>query len=454
MDKYVIEGGNALRGEIRVSGAKNACLPLMTAALLSEEPTILHNAPHLRDVEWMKFLLGHLGCKVDFTANSMRIDPGSFDTDFVPYDIMRKMRASMYAMGPMIARLGRARISLPGGCAIGERPVDIHLRGFASLGCSIILRHGYVHAAHKGLKGATLSLAGPRGSSVGATCNVMMAAALAEGETVIHDAASEPEVAQLGEMLAAMGAEVGGLGTKTVRIRGRKKLHGVELAIIPDRIEAATYLCAGAITGGDLTVVGVRPDHLTAVIETLRATGALIEDLGEGRLRVRGGEKRSPVRVRTEVYPGFPTDVQAPLMALLALCPGESVIEETIYPERFMHVPELRRLGADLGQENNLVWIRGVDQLCGAPVMASDLRCGAALVVAGLAARGTTDVLRIYHIERGYEQLEAKLQGAGARIYRRPDSQPVGELEVDLPPEFPPEFGFLPGAVPATNPAT
>ncbi len=461
MDKFLIRGGKPLRGEIRVSGAKNACLPLMTAALLTDEPVTLENAPHLRDVEWMKFLLEHLGAKVEFANNTMRIDPSGFDTDFVPYDIMRRMRASMYAMGPMIARLGRARISLPGGCAIGERPIDIHLRGFDALGCALILRNGYVHAAHRGLRGATVSMAGKQGPSVGATCNVLMAATLADGETFLTDAACEPDVVQLGEMLRAMGAEIDGLGTRTIRVRGRagRRLHGATMRIIPDRIEAATFLIAGAITGGDLTLTGARPDHLGAVIETLTRTGAEITDLGDGRLRVRAERPLRATNVQTAVYPGFPTDVQAPIMPLLALCQGESIVEDTIYADRFMHVPELRRLGADVRQEGNRVVVHGVKRLFGAPVMASDLRCGAALVVAGLAADDFTELLRVYHIDRGYEKIEEKLSAAGAAISRRPASEAVPEHETDMPPVFPPEFGFLPGksgapGTPSPSPAT
>ncbi len=454
MDKFLIEGGASLRGEVSISGSKNACLPMMTAALLGDGPTTLRNAPHLRDIEWMKFLLGHLGAKVTFESNTMTIDPSGFDTDFVPWDIMRKMRASMYAMGPMIGRLGRARVSLPGGCAIGERPVDIHLRGFHALGCRLTLRSGYVHADHQGLRGAPVSMGGPRGSSVGATCNLLMVAVVAEGETVLTEAAMEPEVVHLGEMLGLMGADIAGLGTPTIRIRGGKPLHGVDIAVIPDRIETATFLIAGIITNSDLVLRGVRPDHLETVIGLLQAMGGVITDLGGGCLQVRRGGNLQPAHVRTAVYPGFPTDVQAPLVPLLALCRGESSIEETIYTERFMHVPELRRMGADLRQEGGKVQIRGVSSLSGAPVMASDLRCGAALVLAALAAEGPSEIHRVYHIERGYEGIEMKLAGAGARILRRREEEPSAEAEVDLPPEYPPEYGFLPSGAATPHPAT
>ncbi len=455
MDKFVIQGGCPLRGELTVSGSKNACLPMMMAALLSDEPTVLRNAPHLRDVEWMRFLLGHLGVKVEFESNTMTIDPSGFDTDFVPYDIMRKMRASMYAMGPMIARLGRARISLPGGCAIGERPVDIHLNGFHALGCQIVLRHGYVHAMHKGLRGNTVSMAGPHGSSVGATCNLLMSASLADGETTLTEAACEPEVVQLGEMLQLMGAEIDGLGTPTVRIRGKKTLHGVDITIIPDRIETSTFLIAAAMNrDSDVLVRNTRPDHLGTVLETLRAIGLEIDILADGTLHAQRTGDLRPCHVRTAVYPGFPTDVQAPLMALLSLCPGESSIEESIYTERFMHVPELRRLGANLRQDGSKVIIEGVKKLCGAPVMASDLRCGAALVLAALGAEDITEILRIYHIERGYENIEKKLKGVGGRVWRRPGSEPVQEAEPEMPPEFPAEFGFLPKPLQTPHPAT
>lgn len=446
MDKFVIEGGKPLTGEITVSGAKNACLPLMTATLLSDEPSTLENAPHLRDVDWMKYLLEHLGARVEFERNVMRVDPGGFDTDFVPYDIMRKMRASMYAMGPMIARFGRARISLPGGCAIGERPVDVHLRGFEALGCKIALRHGYVHAAHNGLRGATVSMAGERGPSVGATCNIMMAAALAEGETVLTGAACEPEVVQLGEMLQMMGAEVHGLGNRVIRIRGQKKLKGVRIRVIPDRIEAATFLFAGAITRGDLVVNNAPPEHLHAVTDVLLRIGARVEYEGDCRFRVRGAERYRGAQIRTEVFPGFPTDCQAPLSALLTLCEGDSVIEETIYTERFKHIPELRRLGAKVRQEGASLCVSGVERLSGAPVMASDLRCGAALILAGLAAENTTEVLRVYHVDRGYEQIEKKLKKAGAVIQRTAMTEQTEENLMDSPPEFPAEFGFLPRA--------
>jgi UDP-N-acetylglucosamine 1-carboxyvinyltransferase len=291
-------------------------------------------------------------------------------------------------------------------------------------------------------------MAGPKGSSVGATCNLFITACMAEGETVLTEAACEPEVVQLGEMLQAMGADIDGLGTPTVRIRGGRPLHGVDLAIIPDRIEAATFLIAGAITDGDLVVRGTRPDHMTAVIEALAATGVEVSDLGGGDLRVRRAGPLRAHNILTDVYPAFPTDVQAPFMALLTLCEGESQVEEKIYTDRFMHVPELRRLGADIRQDGPRVTIRGVSHLSGAPIMASDLRCGAALVLAALAAEGKTDILRVYHIDRGYEKIEAKLHQAGGRIWRRSDEEPIAEGEVDMPPEFPPELGFMPNAFP------
>lgn len=434
MDMYQIKGARPLNGVIPVSGSKNACLPLITAALLSKEPTCLRNVPNLRDIRAMIKLVEHLGARVTFARNVMTIDPRGFGVDSVPYDIMVKMRASFYAMGPMIGRLGKAHVSIPGGCAIGDRPVDIHLRGFKELGVRHHQRGGYIHAAHKGLTGTRLSLLGPNGTSVGATCNVMMAAVLAKGTTTIDDAAREPEVMELANFLVSMGAKIQGQGTHTIRIDGVKRLFGTEWTVSPDRIEAATYAVAGLITHGEIHLAGVHRDAMTSTLYALEQWGAELGWPEKNVLRVRRskGVKR-PLHVVTEPFPGFPTDVQSQLTALLALTPGQSVVRETIYPERFKHVPELNRLGASIASpEKGRIEITGVAAFEGAAVMASDLRAGAALILAALGAHGTSQIRRIYHVERGYENIEDKLRAVGAEIERLPEGASDPGFEIPM----------------------
>jgi len=425
MDMYQIEGAVPLAGTVRISGSKNACLPLLTASLLTDEPTVLESVPDLRDIREMRGLIEHLGARVSFENGRMEIDPSGVHRDFVPYEIMRKMRASFYAMGPMIARMGKARVSEPGGCAIGDRPVDLHIRGFKALGVQLARSQGYLHALSRGLAGARLSLLGKNGTSVGATCNVLMVAAVAQGTTVIDDAACEPEVVELARFLNAMGARVEGAGTHTLRIEGVKKLRGTRWTVQPDRIEAATYAVATLMTHGDVTLENApAPEFIGSTLTALENWGAALQWKDERTLRVRREKaKKRPLQIVTEPFPGFPTDVQAPLTALLALTPGVSSLRDTIYPERFMHVPELKRLGARITPpEKGRIEITGVPALEGAAVMASDLRAGAALVLASLAAHGKSQIRRIYHIERGYEAMEQKLRGLGAKIERVPES--------------------------------
>lgn len=444
MDMFQIEGARPLVGTVRVSGSKNACLPLLMAALLADEPTYLDNVPNLRDIREMTKLLEHLGAKVSYADNMMKIDPAGFKTDTVPYEIMRKMRASFYAMGPMLARLGRAKVSLPGGCAIGDRPVDLHLKGFKALGAAHTTRGGYIHARHTGLKGTRLSLMGANGTSVGATCNVMMVAALAEGQTIIDDAAREPEIVELGNFLNAMGAQVDGHGGSTIRITGAKRLRGIRWSVQADRIEAATYAIAGLITHGDVTLENApRLDNISSTLQALETWGARLEWTTPTTLRVRREKiRKRPLTITTEPFPGFPTDIQAPMAALLCLTPGESVIRETIYPERFIYAAELKRLGAKIkSPEKGRIEIVGVAAMEGAAVMASDLRAGAALIVAALAAHGTSQVRRVYHVERGYERIEEKLRALGARITRLPETDVDPGLETALAEEIPPMSG-------------
>jgi UDP-N-acetylglucosamine 1-carboxyvinyltransferase len=432
MDMFQIEGARPLAGSIRISGSKNASLPLLTAALLGDSPTVLEDVPELRDITEMCRLLEHLGATIKRDGNRLTIDPAGFNRDFVPYEIMRKMRASFYAMGPMLGRLGKARVSLPGGCAIGDRPVDLHLRGFKALGAMQVRSAGYVHAKVPGrLRGARFSLLGPCGTSVGATCNVLMAAVLAEGSTVIDDAAREPEVIELAHFLMAMGARIEGAGTSTIRVEGVEKLNGIQWKVSFDRIEAATWAIAGLLTHGDITLENVEREPMTSTLQALEHWGADLQWLSPVKLRVRRGKglKRA-LSIVTEPFPGFPTDAQPQLSVLLALTPGDSSIRDTIYPERFMYVPELNRLGARIkSPEKGRIEITGVPALEGAAVMASDLRAGAALILAALAAHGTSQIRRIYHIERGYEKVEEKILSLGGRIIRLPETATDPGLE-------------------------
>jgi UDP-N-acetylglucosamine 1-carboxyvinyltransferase len=412
----MIKGGVPLHGQVNISGAKNATLPIMAAALLTDQPCVIRRVPNLSDVQFMGQILSWLGAQVRFESGAVHIQArkikGSGD-----YDLIRKMRGSICVMGPLLGRLKKAMVSLPGGCVIGARPVNLHLKGFAALGARVVIEGGYASASAKRLVGSTMFLGGRAGSTVLGTANVMMAATLAEGVTVIESAACEPEVVDLARFLNAMGARITGAGSPTITITGVEKLHGAEHEVIPDRIEAATYAIAAVATNGEVTLCGARPDHLHAVLDKLSDVGAKIERNGTG-ITVRRGGRLKPVDITTLPYSGFPTDAQAQMMALLALAPGISIITERIFESRFMHVSELARLGADIEIEGPSAIIKGGKPLSGAPVMASDLRASAALVIAGLAAHGTTHVNRVYHIDRGYENLDGKLRQLGARIQR------------------------------------
>jgi UDP-N-acetylglucosamine 1-carboxyvinyltransferase len=416
MDALLIRGGAPLRGEVTVSGAKNAVLPIMAATLLTSEPCIIRRVPDLSDVQFMGKILESLGAQVKFEGSTVTIQAGRL-RGVGDYDLIRKMRGSICILGPLLGRLRRARVSLPGGCVIGNRPLDLHLKGLSRLGARLQIEAGYVRASVRRLMGTEVFMGGRLGPTVLGTANVMMAAALAEGVTVIESAACEPEVVDLANFLQAMGAGISGAGSPTITVSGVKTLHGAEHEVIPDRIEAATYAIAAAATKGEVTLRGCRPDHLSAVLEKLRDAGVKIERNGPA-LTVRRGARLRPVDVTTQPYAGFPTDVQAQMSVLMTLSSGISVITERIFESRFMHVSELARLGADIAIEGSSAIVRGGRSLSGAPIMASDLRASAALVLAGLVARGSTLVKRIYHLDRGYERLDDKLRALGARIER------------------------------------
>ncbi len=418
MDKIVIEGGVPLRGDVRVSGAKNAALPALAATLLAEGEHRIANVPDLADVRTMGRLLAHMGCEIgrDRDAHGATVHVPAAVAPEAPYELVKTMRASVVVLGPLVARWGRARVSLPGGCAIGARPIDQHLKVLEALGAEIVLEHGYVEARATGgrLRGTTFVFDLP---TVTGTENALMAAVLAEGRTVLENCAREPEVGDLADALRGMGARIEGDGTAVVRIEGVERLSPMRHAVIADRIEAGTLLVAGALPGSDVRVHGCVPGHLDALLEKLRAAGARVE-VGPDVVQVTGAVRPRPVDVRTAPFPGFPTDMQAQMMVLLAIAAGSSAITETVFENRFMHVQELVRLGADITLDGRRATVKGVPELSGAPVMASDLRASAALVLAGLAARGTTEVLRVYHLDRGYERLEEKLAPLGARIRR------------------------------------
>jgi UDP-N-acetylglucosamine 1-carboxyvinyltransferase len=420
MDSFLIKGSVPLHGEVAISGAKNAVLPIMAATLLTSEPCLIRRVPNLSDVKFMGQILTWLGAQVRFEGDRLRIQArkikGAGD-----YDLIRKMRGSICVMGPLLGRLKKATVSLPGGCVIGARPINLHLKGFEALGAKVVIENGYVHARAKRLVGSAMFLGGRSGSTVLGTANVMMAATLAEGVTVIESAACEPEVVDLANFLNAMGAQISGAGSPTVTITGVKQLHGAEHEVIPDRIEAATYAIAAAATNGEITLRGARADHLRAVLDKLKDSGAGIERCGAD-ITIRRNGRLKPVDITTLPYSGFPTDAQAQMMALMTLTPGISIITERIFESRFMHVSELARLGADIEIEGPSAIVKGGKPLSGAPVMASDLRASAALVIAGLAARGTTQVNRVYHIDRGYENIDGKLRQLGARIERIEES--------------------------------
>jgi UDP-N-acetylglucosamine 1-carboxyvinyltransferase len=415
VDQLVIRGGKPLTGEIRVSGAKNAALPLMAAALLTEEPLELGNAPRLVDILTMAKLLRHMGVEItgDRTP-TLRLQARTLLRPEAPYDLVKTMRASVLVLGPLVARMGRARVSLPGGCAIGPRPINLHLLGLERLGASIRLDQGYVEAEAPRLRGARIAF---DLQTVTGTENLMMAAALAVGTTTLENAACEPEVGDLARLLNAMGAKVEGAGTATITIHGVPALAGALHRIIPDRIEAGTFAVAAAITGGDITIRDCQPAHLEAIAAKLEESGSRI-DAGRDVLRVTGTGNPRAVDVRTQPFPGFATDMQAQIMALMTIAEGRSVITEAVFENRFMHVNELLRMGADITVAGNTAVVQGVPQLLGAPVMATDLRASASLILAGLRARGTTTVSRIYHLDRGYEGIEQKLSALGADIER------------------------------------
>lgn len=417
MDKFVIEGGNRLTGEVEIKGAKNSTLPILAATLLTEGKFTIENAPRVRDIFTMKSVLETLGATVSIDGNTVEIDTKGAVGYEAPYDLVKKMRASYYVLGPLIARLGRARVSLPGGCAIGTRPVDLHIKGLKALGADVSVVHGYIEGYGDGLKGAKIFLEGSRGSSVGATINTIMASVYAEGKTVIEGAAMEPEVVDLVNFLKKCGAIIEGEGSRRVIIKGIKELSGCTYRVIPDRIEAGTFAVAAAITGGRVKLLSIIEEQLESVVKKLRDVGVIIEKESDGML-VKMEGKIKPTDVETSPYPGFPTDMQAQFTSLLSLSKGVSVVKDTIFEERFMHIPELVRMGADLRQESNYVVIKGVPYLSGAKVMASDLRASAALVLAGLAATGRTEISRIYHIDRGYETIEKRLKNLGAEIWR------------------------------------
>jgi len=418
MDKLIIEGGNRLRGQVHINGAKNAALPIIAASLLADGPCTVTDVPDLADVRAMAELMQDLGVAVSRDADGrMRIAVEDESHSHAPYDRVRKMRASICVLGPLLARRRKARVAMPGGCAIGSRPVDLHLRGLRELGAQIELDGGDIVASAKKLTGANIFLGGPFGSTVLGTANVMMAATLAEGTTAIESAACEPEIADLADYLNAMGAHVRGAGTPRIVIDGVEQLGGAEHRLIPDRIEAGTFMIAAALTNGDVQLANVRLDHLGAVTDRFREIGVLIE-ADNGATVVSSTRRLEPADVTTQPYPGFPTDLQAQLMTLLTLADGNSAITEKIFPDRFMHVAELLRMGANIRKEGPTAIVTGVRRLVGAPVMASDLRASAALVLAGLVAKGTTTVSRVYHLDRGYEQIEVKLRALGAEIQR------------------------------------
>jgi UDP-N-acetylglucosamine 1-carboxyvinyltransferase len=419
VDKIVIEGGHRLQGEVAVSGAKNAALPILISSLLTAERCAYQGVPHLADIRTTLRLLAGLGVAVDRDkwnrgTGDIITSAGQVSDFQAPYDLVKTMRASFLVLGPLVARFGHARVSTPGGCAIGARPVNLHLKGLEAMGAKIEQSHGYVEAKASRLNGAKIYLDLP---SVGATENLMMAAALADGITVIENAAKEPEIDDLAHALNKMGAQIDGAGTDIIRVDGVRELHGLTHRVIPDRIETASFVIAGALMGGEVRVTGARPDHLDAFLIKLKEAGVNLET-GADNITVTGGRKIKSVDITTLPYPGFPTDLQAQMMVLMALADGVSVVTETIFENRFMHAQELDRMGADIRLEGNRAIVRGVHELSGAPVMASDLRASVALVLAGLAANGKTEVSRVYHLDRGYEQIEKKLSKLGANIVR------------------------------------
>ena len=414
MDKFIIEGGKKLEGRVRISGSKNAALPVLVSSLLADGWSTYHNIPDLADIRTIKKLLANHGAQMEGQGETLRINGGNIANCEAPYDLVSTMRASVLVLGPLVARMGQAKVSLPGGCAIGARPVNLHLKALEAMGAEIELKEGYVEAKAKRLKGATIHF---DISTVGGTENIMMAAALAKGTTRLENAAKEPEVVNLADTLKAMGAKIKGAGTDVITIEGVDSLRPCEVDVIPDRIEAGTFMIAAAITGGDVILEGCDANHLEALIMKLKEAGITVSAV-EGGLRVQGAPEIKSVDVKTLPYPGFPTDLQAQIMALMSVARGSSLITETIFENRFMHVAELRRLGASISVEGHNAVVKGVKRLKGAPVMATDLRASASLVVAGLVAEGKTALSRVYHIDRGYQSIEKKLTALGANIKR------------------------------------
>ncbi len=428
MDKLIVEGGTKLRGEVTVSGSKNACLPILAACLMTNEESVIHGVPRLVDIIRLSRLLGELGVKVQRDENdpfTLRVQVEDESKHLARYDLVRQMRASICVMGPLVAKRGKALISQPGGCAIGDRPIDLHLQGLRAMGAQYRLTRGGNISLRAGrLKGRELFLGGPFGSSVLATANVMSAACLAKEVTVIESAACEPEIVDLADFLNKMGARISGQGSPRIRIEGVRRLGGAEHTLIPDRIEAGTFMIAAGMTRGEVTIKNCQLDHMMAVTANLRLVGVTVEKISggghgkAGAVVVKTGRKLRAIDVTTQPYPGFPTDLQAQLLAMLCLADGNSVVTDKVFPDRFMHVGELGRMGAQLRKQGPAVVVCGVKKLVGAPVMASDLRASAALVLAGLVAEGTTEVRRVYHIDRGYQRIEEKLNALGARIQR------------------------------------
>ena len=414
MDKIIVEGGHPLKGEVRISGAKNAALPILVSSLLTDGWNTYSNVPGLQDIQSTKLLLTNLGAKIETEGDIIRIDASGLNNHEAPYDLVRKMRASILVLGPLLARLKKARVSLPGGCSIGARPINLHLRGLTRLGASIELKHGYVEASTDGLKGNEIYF---DIATVTGTENIMMAAVLAEGITVLRNAAREPEIVALADVLNKMGGKIEGAGSSVITIDGVSKLRPVSVSVIPDRIEAGTFMVSAALTAGDVTLLNCDPDHLEAVIHKLRLTGAHVT-VENKRIRVVGTDEIFSVDVKTLPYPGFPTDMQAQFMVLMSVAGGFSIISETIFENRFIHVSELKRMGADIIISGNTAMITGVPTLSGAPVMATDLRASASLILAGLVAQNTTEVNRVYHLDRGYEAIEKKFDRLGAAIKR------------------------------------
>ncbi len=416
MEHIEIKGGHRLSGTVRISGAKNAALPILAATLLAPGKFQLHEVPQLEDVKIFLRLLQELGVKWERTSDhSLEIDSSGLKNFEAPYDLVRLMRASILVLGPLVARLGRARVALPGGCAIGARPIDLHLKGLELMGAKLKIKEGFVEAKAKRLNGATIYF---DITSVTGTENLMMAASLAKGKTILENAAREPEVVALGELLLQMGAKIKGLGTDTITIEGSKELKAVDWTIIPDRIEAGTFLMAVGAAGGKLIIENCIPSHLDAVLEKLKNAGLKIDIIDKDKIGVQRRGKLKSIDIKTQPYPGFPTDLQAQIMVLMSIASGLSVITETIFENRFMHVAELRRLGADIKVEGRNAIVRGVSELTGAPVMATDLRASASLILAGLSAKGTTIIQGLNHLDRGYERIDKKLSAVGARIKR------------------------------------